>query len=203
LASASAADAAPASSSRSPSSSSSSPRTRIWLITGPPGIGKSTLVSKVVFAARSRGYGVGGCLTKEVRKGRERTGFRIYDLLSGNEADLASVDGLGPRVGRYRVNITNLSTMGASSLLRAAEVADLVVIDEVGPMELTSPEFRKGVKACLASGKPLLIVLHESMKDPLMTEISEQPNSKLTEVTLHNRDGVSSELPTEIALSLP
>jgi nucleoside-triphosphatase len=189
-----------------PSSSSTAapPRspTRIWLITGPPGIGKSTLVSKVVFAVRSKGYGVGGCLTKEVRKGRERTGFRIYDLLTGNEADLASVDGLGPRVGKYRVNITNLSTMGASALVRAAEVADLIVIDEVGPMELTSPEFRRGVKACLASGKPLLIVLHESMKDPLMTEISEQPNSKLMEVTLHNREGVSRELPLEIALSL-
>jgi nucleoside-triphosphatase len=198
----SSASAATGSSSSHSHSPSSSPRTRVWLITGPPGIGKSTLVSKVVFAVRSKGYGVGGCLTKEVRKGRERTGFRMYDLLSGNEADLASVDGLGPRVGRYRVNITNLSTMGASSLLRAAEVADLIVIDEVGPMELTSPEFRRGVKVCLASGKPLLIVLHESMKDPLMTEISEQPNSKLTEVTLHNREGVSSELPTEIALSL-
>ena len=151
---------------------------------------------------RSRGHGVGGCLTKEVRKGRERTGFRIIDLLSGNEAELASVSGLGPRVGKYRVNITNLSTLGAGSLLRAAEVADFIVIDEVGPMELTSPEFRKGVRACLAAGKPMLIVLHESMKDPLMSEISAQPNSTLVELTLHNREGISQQLPSEIALSL-
>ena len=180
----------------------SAPQARIWLLTGPPGIGKSSLVSKVVFTLRSKGHGVGGCLTKEVRKGRERTGFKIIDLLSGNEAELASVSGLGPKVGKYRVSITNLSTLGAGSLLRAAEVADFIVIDEVGPMELTSPEFRKGVKACLAAGKPMLIVLHESMKDPLMTEISEQPNSTLVELTLHNREGISQELPTEIALSL-
>ncbi len=184
------------------SSSSSSPPPKIWLVTGPPGIGKSTLVSKVIFAVRSRGHGVGGCLTKEVRRGRERVGFRLTDLLSGNEAELASVGGLGPRVGRYRVNITNLSTVGANSLLRAAEVADFIVIDEVGPMELTSPEFRKGVKACLATGKPMLIVLHESMKDPLITEISEQPGGKLVELTLHNREGVAEKLPAEIALSL-
>jgi len=180
----------------------SSPPTRIWLVTGPPGIGKSTLVSKVVFAVRSKGHGVGGCLTREVRKGRERIGFRLIDLLSGNEADLASVSGLGPRVGKYRVNITNLSTLGAGSLLRAAEVADFIVIDEVGPMELTSPEFRKGVKACLASGKPMLVVLHESMKDTLMKEITEQPNSELVELTLHNREGVSEQLPAEIASRL-
>jgi nucleoside-triphosphatase len=180
----------------------SSPTTRIWLLTGPPGIGKSTLVSKVIYAVRSKGHGVGGCLTKEVRRGRERTGFRLTDLLSGNEAELASVTGLGPRVGRYRVNITNLSKLGAGSLFRAAEVADFIVIDEVGPMELTSPEFRKGVKACLASGKPMLIVLHESMKDPLMTEISGQPDSVLVELTLHNRETVSKDLPAQIALSL-
>ena len=56
-----------------------------------------------------------------MRKGRERVGFRLTDLLSGNEAELASVTGLGPRVGKYRVNITNLSTVGANSLVRAAE----------------------------------------------------------------------------------
>jgi nucleoside-triphosphatase len=180
----------------------SSAPTRIWLLTGPPGIGKSSLVSKVIFSVRSRGHGVGGCLTKEVRKGRERVGFKLTDLLSGNEVELASVSGLGPRVGRYRVNITNLSTMGAGSLLRAAEIADFIVIDEVGPMELTSPEFRRGVRASLATGKPMLIVLHESMKDPLMTEISGQPNSTLVELTLHNREQVSNQLPAEIALSL-
>ncbi len=180
----------------------SSPPVKIWLVTGPPGIGKSTLVSRVIFAVRSRGHGVGGCLTREVRKGRERVGFRLTDLLSGNEVELASVAGLGPRVGRYRVNITNLSTVGANSLIQAAELADFIVIDEVGPMELTSPEFRKGVKVCLAAGKPMLIVLHESMKDPLITEISAQPNSKPVELTLHNREAITGQLPGEIALSL-
>ena len=181
---------------------SSSSNTKLWLVTGPPGIGKSTLVSKVVFSVRSSGRGVGGCLTKEVRKGRERVGFKIIDLLTGNEAELASISGLGPRVGKYRVNITNLSSLGGGSLLRAAQIADFIVIDEVGPMELTSPEFRKGTQACLASKKPLFVVLHESMKDPLIEEISIQPDSKLVELTLHNRDGVFEMLPGEIALSL-
>ena len=88
------------------------PPTKVWLLTGPPGIGKSTIVARVVFALRSKGFGVGGCLTREVRKGKERTGFRLADLLTGNEADLASVNGLGPKVGKYRVNIVNLSTLG-------------------------------------------------------------------------------------------
>ncbi len=175
--------------------------TLLWLLTGPPGIGKSTLVSKVVYTLRAQGRAVGGCLTREVRKGRERVGFKIADLLSGTEADLASVTGLGPRVGKYRVNLTNLSRVGGGALTRAAEIADFIVIDEVGPMELTSADFRAAVKACLATGKPMLIVLHESMRDPLIDEIARHPRSKLTELTLHNRDGVAQSLATEISLS--
>ena len=175
--------------------------TRLWLVTGPPGIGKSTVVSKVIYKLRSEGIAVGGCLTREVRSGRERTGFRLIDLLTGTEVVLASVKGLGPRVGRYRVNISNLSKVGGPSLVSAVRIADVVVVDEVGPMELTSPEFRTGAKLALASGKPMLIVLHESMKDPLMEEIRNTPNEFMA-LTLHNREGAADELAREISLSL-
>ena len=100
----------------------SSPPTRLWLVTGPPGIGKSTLVSKVVFSVRSSGRGVGGCLTKEVRKGRERKGFRIIDLLSGNEAELATIGGLGPRVGSPQICWAKFEAMAEGARLASKEL---------------------------------------------------------------------------------
>jgi len=174
---------------------------RLWLVTGPPGIGKSTLVSRVIYDLRSKGIAVGGCLTKEVRAGRERVGFKLADLLTGVEVELASVKGLGPRVGRYRVNIVGLSKVGAPALVSAVKIADVIVVDEVGPMELTSPDFRKGAVLALNSGKPMLVVLHESMKDPLMEEIRAHPNEMLA-LTLHNREGAAEKIAREITLSL-
>ncbi len=177
---------------------------RAWLLTGPPGIGKSTLVSKVIYLLRSRGVGVGGCLTKERRRGKERVGFTILDLMSGREAELASSSGsLGPRVGRYRVNLPGLAEVGATSLREAAKSADVIIIDEVGPMELTSPEFKKGVEACIRSGKPLLAVVHELMKDPVIEEFRSMADKSFIEVTLHIREGLPASLAEQIFSALP
>jgi nucleoside-triphosphatase len=177
---------------------------RAWLLTGPPGIGKSTVVSKVIYLVRSKGYGVGGCLTKERRKGRERTGFTLIDLMSGIEGPLASSEGsLGPRVGRYRVNIKGLIDVGAAALQRAAAGAEVIAIDEVGPMELTSPEFKRGVEACLRSGRPIVAVVHDKIKDPLIEQIRGLPDKEMIEVTLHNRDGLPESIARQILATLP
>ena len=178
--------------------------TRLWLITGPPGIGKSTIASRVIYLLRSRGYGVGGCLAKETRRGRQRVGFTVHDVMSGRQAELASSEGsLGPRVGRYRVNISGLAEVGARSLSEAAKQADVIVIDEVGPMELTSPEFKRGVEECLDSGKPVFAIIHEKMKDPLIEKLVGTPGKVLTEVTLQNREKLPETIAGEILATLP
>ena len=183
----------------------STPPVRVWLLTGPPGIGKSTVVSKVIYLVRSKGYGVGGCLTKEQRKGRERTGFTIIDLMSGREGPLASSESsLGPKVGKYRVNLKGVVEIGATALTEAAKGAEVIVIDEIGPMELTSPEFKRSAEACFRSGRPILAVVHDKIKDPLIELIRALPDKEMIELTLHNREGLPESLAEQIlALLLP
>jgi len=176
-----------------------STQTRLWLLSGPPGIGKSTVVSRIVYLLRMKGHGIGGCLTREKRVGRQRVGFSIVDIMSGREAELASNStSLGPRVGRYRVNISGLRDVGARSLEDASGRADVIVIDEVGPMELTSAEFRRAAEACLRSGKPIVAVIHEQMKDPLIEKFRDSEGSTLTEVSLHNREGLPQKVADEL-----
>lgn len=178
--------------------------TRVWLLTGPPGIGKSTVVTKTIYLLRLQGHAIGGCLTKEKRKGRERVAFTMTDLMSGREGELASVNSsLGPRVGRYRVNLATLTDIGARSLHDAAQRAEVIVIDEVGPMELTSQDFRRATDECFKSGKPILGIVHELMKDPLVESIREMQGKTLTEVALTNRDKLPQTIAGEILASLP
>ncbi len=178
--------------------------TRAWLITGPPGIGKSTVVAKAIYMLRSEGHGVGGCLTRERKEGRERVAFTISDLMSGREGELASIRGtLGPRVGRYRVNVATLAELGARALRDAAAGAEVIVIDEIGPMELTSPEFKKAAGECFKSGKPILAVVHQHMKDPLIEMLREMPEKAYIELTLHNREKLAQTIVNEILAVLP
>lgn len=171
---------------------------RLILLTGIPGVGKTTLISKVVYLLRKEGISVGGIYSKERREGRTRVGFVMIDLLTGFQAELASMGGEGPRMGRFRVSLTNLSDFASKAVERALSDSELIVIDEVGPMELMSPEFRRAVKKVLESGKPALMVVHMRMNDPLVEEIKERHDAKMYQVTPENRDTLPTLLLTAI-----
>jgi len=165
-----------------------------WLVTGSPGVGKSTAVSKVLMKLRSAGVIVGGCTTSEKRSKGLRTGFEIRDLSSGRTGELASATSkIGPRVGRYRVNLEDLAAIGGGGLEAASSSSEVVVVDEVGPMELVSPEFRRGVRLCIDSGKPMLAVVHERLEDDLLRELREGAAAIFT-LTIENRDEVADTI---------
>ena len=59
------------------------PMTRILVLTGAPGVGKTTVLTKTVDALKAKGVSVGGMISREVRENNVRVGFEILDLTSG------------------------------------------------------------------------------------------------------------------------
>jgi nucleoside-triphosphatase len=168
---------------------------RVWLVTGDPGSGKTTLISRILFAVRSEGFTAGGVITKEIREKGERTGFKIIDIVSTKSGTLASTNQpYGPRVGKYKVNLKDLGEIGSKALESALESSDLIVCDEMGPMELFSPEFRRAVQKIIASSRPVLGSVHKRLVDPLIEEIKVNPSVEVIEITEENRDSVEKKL---------
>ena len=163
-------------------------------VTGFPGAGKSTLVMRVLDRL---GFRAGGVLAREVRIGGRRVGFELFDLLTGEVGTLASTDGRGPKLGRYRVNLADLEDIGAKAIERAVREADLVVIDEVGPMELFSEAFAGAVEAALESEKPILVVVQMRSRHPLAVRIKEE--FKLFVVTEENREDLPGMIASEFS----
>jgi nucleoside-triphosphatase len=161
-------------------------------ITGAPGVGKSTLAREVIDRLNCR---AGGVLAREVRRDGKRAGFELQDLATGEVGTLASIDGEGPRLGRYRVNLRELDEVGARAVERATEEADLVVIDEVGPMELFSERFAAAVDMALESDKPMLVVVQAKSQHPLAKRIRKE--FRLITVTEKNRDDLAEEVISE------
>ncbi|MDA4112284.1 MAG: nucleoside-triphosphatase [Thaumarchaeota archaeon] len=173
---------------------------RIWLLTGEPATGKSTALSRILFEVKSAGFTVGGVLTREMRSHGEREGFRLVDISSEESEVLAQTKGVvGPRIGKYRVNLNALSTLATKALEHAKASSDLIACDEVGPMELLSAEFRNAVRSSIIqTKKPSICVVHKRFEDPIIEELRASEESIETEVTYENRDQLPIELAKDI-----
>lgn len=165
------------------------------LIEGEPGIGKTTVIERVLAAL---GPGAAGFTTGEIRSGGKRTGFRISSL-DGREGILAQVESTGrPRVGKYVVDLSDLESIGVAALERGLVSARLIVIDEIGKMELFSGRFRQITLECLDSPTPLLATIRLK-PDSFTDAIKSRADVTLVRVTRENRDELPEKLMSMIA----
>ncbi|MGB9854364.1 MAG: NTPase [Candidatus Bathyarchaeales archaeon] len=166
-------------------------RKRIFLLTGSPGIGKTTILLKIVEALKAKGYRVGGMVSREVREGGTRIGFEILNLETKERGWLAHVNQkTGPQVGKYRVNLEDLNNTGVGAIISTVKDCEFVIIDEIGPMELFSEKFKQAVKEAVESGKLVIGALHWRAKDKLIEMVKAREDAEIFTVTYENRDGL-------------
>lgn len=165
------------------------------LITGPPGCGKSTVLSRTADRLTREGLAVGGLVAPQMTTLGARVGFRIEDLASGQGEVMAHVDHReGPRVGKYRVNVEAVDRISELSLATAREEADVIVIDEIAPMEVFSDVFIEEVRACLDGDQPVLAAIHRNATDGFIGEVKARSDIQLVPVGERNRDDLPAEL---------
>jgi nucleoside-triphosphatase len=162
----------------------------VYLLTGQPGTGKTSIIKQAIAGIKGR---VCGFYTEEIRSQGVREGFRLVTL-DGQTATLAHVNFKSPyRVSKYGVDIESLDKVGVSALTQALQECDLVVVDEIGKMELFSPRFRETVQSIINSGKRLLGTIMLS-PNPYTDAIKRQPQVNLIIVTRTNHQQVLKEL---------
>ena len=160
------------------------------LITGKPGVGKTTLIIKLI---EELDLNAGGFYTQEMRLGGRRVGFKIITL-DGKESILAHIDIKSPyRVSKYGVNLEGLEKVGVESIWRALENNKIIVIDEIGKMELFSPRFKEAVNSALNSDK-ITIATILLAPNPYTDKIKRRQDVKLFYLTQENREKVKEEI---------
>jgi len=104
----------------------------IIILTGAPRVGKTTAVLRVASALKEKGVKVGGVVSRELRTNNMRIGFEFIDLTTNDRKGLASINGNGPKVGKYFVNVAGCR-FAAERLMDAVRNSDVIICDEIGP----------------------------------------------------------------------
>jgi nucleoside-triphosphatase len=159
------------------------------LLTGRPGIGKTTVIRRVAEALR--GERIAGFYTEERRSRGSRTGFQIITL-DGRSRPMAGIDIRSPqRVGKYGVDVAAIDAVAETTL--ASEVAEVFLVDEIGKMECASASFVAAVRRLLAADR--VVVASVALKsDGLIAEVKRLPGIVLREVATQNRDRLPEEV---------
>lgn len=169
------------------------------LITGRPGSGKTTLVRAIVEVLDCP---AGGFYTRETRgQDGRRTGFEIVTL-AGEAAPLARTGIAGPhRVGRYGVDIDALDRVGVPAIEAAVERGVLIVVDEIGKMELLSLRFQRALIECFRHHRLLFGTIMQT-SHPFANELKAQPDTLLIELAESNRDEVRALAQAQLLAAL-
>ncbi|MBM54777.1 MAG: nucleoside-triphosphatase [Candidatus Poseidoniaceae archaeon] len=170
-------------------------------ITGLPRSGKSAVMEKVLSMLKEeRGRElsarnlageteiIGGICTEPILENGERLGYKIRDLVTGDEGEIAhkSIDSR-LRVLGYGLNTAELERVAIPAIQHAIDNCEVIVIDEIGKFAVESEAFVNSVRTALEVDKPTLLTLHKKSRHPLLQDIRRRDDGRILEVTPVNR----------------
>jgi nucleoside-triphosphatase len=165
------------------------------LLEGRPGVGKTTVARRLLDLVRQDGVAVAGFTTVELREAGRRVGFAA-ETVDGARVVLAHIGRRGPpRVGKYGVDVVAFERLAVPALAVPARV---VVIDELGKMELASAAFRQAVRDVFTRPVDVIAAVH-AFAHPVTDELKARPDVDVVRVTFDNRDVLPEQLQSRLS----
>ena len=169
---------------------------RVILLTAPPATGKTTAIQRIIDSLGA--MNCDGFYTQEVINIEgQRTGF-VCNTLSGMHSKLADISFESEvRVGQYGVDITGFEGVAINTLEESLRTKKILIVDELGPMQLVSEKFRKALSIVMDSEKTVVGTIFYS-QHPAVDEIKKRKNVELIELTVENRDYIANEIVVKV-----
>jgi len=160
-------------------------------ITGMPSVGKTNTLLKIIEFLEDLGHKVQGMVTEPIIEKKKRVGFYIVNWQTREKEVFAHIDiDTKDKVGKYGVNLNALEKVGVPAIENAIldENVNIIIIDEIGKMEMLSERFCEVVIDALDSDKPIVVTLHKKSRTPLLQDVRRRDDIRILEVTPVNRN---------------
>ena len=171
------------------------------LLEGRPGIGKTTVARRLLPLLQEADVPVAGFTTGELRTSRRREGF-VVEAASGAREVLAHIGLPGPpRVGRYGVDLAALERVVLPALGDPGP-GGVVVVDELGKMELASAAFCEAIVELLERDVAVVATVHLG-HHRFTDALKRRPDIRVVRVTDETRDALPEQLMDHLVAAPP
>lgn len=158
-------------------------------ISGSSGIQKSETIKSIIDMLDEEEISIGGMLTEPIMEDNRRVGFQVMDWQTREKAVFAHLDlDSDIRVKGYGVDLDSLNEVGVKAIRDGANNEEVILIDEIGKMQVKSDEFYDTVKKALEVDKPLILTFEKKSRNPLLQEIRRRDDVRMLELTDVNKD---------------
>jgi len=159
-------------------------------VTGTPGIGKTTLIKECTFPFREY---VGGFYTEEIKENNARMGF-LLKTFSGYSGVLAAKGMKSEKkLNKYGIDLNVLDQMGTKALVEAQKDKKVVVVDEIGSMEIFSSYFCDTIAEIMGGKKPLLATIRLKA-EPFTSQIKKMSDTELLQLDRENFPSIKEKV---------
>ncbi len=166
------------------------------LVTGPPRSGKSTLVVKLIEYFSDRKYTIHGFLTPEVRRDGNRIGFDIEDINTRKRGKLARIGNYNTKykLGRYCIFIEEFENLISKLEDMVFHKGELLVIDEIGKMELFSRKFQNLINDFFHSDTKIIATIGQKIEHPLKDSLLKIPEVVVFTLSRQNQQEIFQKI---------
>jgi nucleoside-triphosphatase THEP1 len=171
--------------------------TKCIFLTGRPGIGKSTILGEVIDVLRETGIQMAGFLTRDVRNSAgERIGFDTSTLDGSRSGPLARKG----EDGEYHINISTMENVVIATLKAAlSKPPQLLVVDEIGPIQLKDPLFQGLVENVLEMRAISLLGIVALTGHSYISNVRQFYRTGILEVNESNRNDLKGQLLNDLS----
>lgn len=158
-------------------------------ISGVLGLGKTESLKNIIDMLSEEGISVGGMLTEPIMEDNRQVGFQVMNWQTKEKAVFAHLDlNSSIQVKGYNVDLDALNQVGVRAIEEAVEKEDLILVDEIGKIEVKSDEFNRVVKGALDVKKPMIITFNKKSRNSLLQDLRRRDDVRILELTDVNRD---------------
>ena len=164
---------------------------KIFIITGSVGEGKTTQIQQIVETLKDQNISTGGILSPRIVEDGDTRGYDLVDITTNERVAFLrkSGDKKLPQIGSYSI-LPEAIQKGNEALENSQNNHQVVVIDEVGRLELNNEGWAEHIRHLLSSSKSHLIL---SVRERFIEEVIDKWSLQdCTVLDVSDRDPVTN-----------